>query len=1079
MNFIMYGKDEKSHFASGMLQFRKTSLLFFIVCILQMFIPDALFASTPSLQGKKVSGTVVDMQDEPVTGASVVEKGANNGTTTGLKGEFSLTVSDNAILKISYLGFETQELALNGQTHIHVILKEDTQMLDEVVVVGYSTIKRENLTGAVSQIRGERLENRSVTNVQQALQGTVANLNIISSSGGAPGSTPSINIRGYTGLGTSQSPLVVIDGIQGGDINSVNMTDVESISVLKDAASAAIYGSSAPYGVIIINTKKGKGKQRPTITYNNNIGFKQSINLPTMMNSLDWANGFNEAAANAGRSPIFDDEAMGRIKDYQAGKITDETIKNPTAGKDEWYAWDKGNANNDWFKIYYKDYSFSQQHNVGVSGGGNHSNYYVGLGYTQQDGMYNYGDDTYKRYNARTNLSSDLKKWLTFNFRSAFARHAYDTPNTYSNTTGGNYMHQIGRKWPTIPLRNPDGFYSSASNIRMHSEGGRNKEMNDIAALSGEFIIRPLEGWDITGNYSYEGKYYNLSNHVKTIYGVLPSGNRTPESGLPNSFSRSTYKYQHHTVNAFSSYEKQLGGHYFKVLGGYTQELYDNMAFSAGNSYLYSDNLPSLSLMYGTSPSVSDLSDTRQLAIRGGFGRINYNYQEKYLIEFNGRYDGTSRFMKDVRFKFYPGLSAAWVPSKEAFWEPVEEYVNLLKIRVSYGQLGDQGFTSNYYPFYPSLSTGRPTSSNWMFSGGRESFISNPGLINPNLTWITATTIDLGGDFGFLNDRLNISFDWYKRNADDFVGPSEALPSILGTSAPQANNAALETRGFDLTLGWRDHINDFSYGINAVLSDYKGKVIRYPNPTKLLSSWYAGENMGDIWGYETVGLFQNEDEISKAADQSKINANKWQTGDVHYADLNKDGKIDWGENTVNKPGDKRIIGNSTPRYSFGLNMNGEYKGFDLNLFLQGIGKRDLWVGSNSNYFWGIDGRGDEWQASLFTIHKDRWSESNPKGYYPRYYMNSQMSKNTQAQTRYLQNAAYLRIKNIQLGYSLPASLIHKIDFQKVRIFVNVENPATFTKLVKTIDPEFSANDVYTGKIYPLQRTWACGVNITF
>jgi TonB-linked SusC/RagA family outer membrane protein len=1075
----MYGEDEKSHFDSEMSHLKKTCLLFFIVCILQVFIPDALFAATPSLQGKKVSGTVVDMQNEPLIGASVVEKSANNGTATNLKGEFSLTVQDNAILEISYLGFETQEVAVNGQTLIHVIMKEDTHALDEVVVVGYSTIKRENLTGAVSQIRGERLENRSVTNVQQALQGTVANLNIISSSGGAPGSTPSINIRGYTGLGTSQSPLVVIDGIQGGDINSVNMTDVESISVLKDAASAAIYGSSAPYGVIIINTKKGKGSQKPTITYNNNIGFKQTINLPTMMNSLDWANGFNEAAANAGRSPIFDEEALERIKDYQAGKITDETIKNPTAGRDEWYAWNKGNANNDWFKIYYKDYSFSQQHNVGVSGGGNHNNYYVGLGYNQQDGMYNYGDDIYKRYNVRTNFSSDLTKWFTFNFRSAFTRHAYDTPNTYSNTTGGNYMHQIGRKWPTVPLFNPDGFYSASSNVRMHTEGGRNKETDDIAALSGEFVFHPLEGWDITGNYSYEGKYYDISNHVKTIYSVLPSGNRTPESGSPNSFSRTTYKFQHHTVNAFSSYGKQLGGHYFKVLAGYTQELYDDMAYSAGNSYLYSDNLPSLSLMYGTSPSVSDLSDTRQLAIRGGFGRINYNYQEKYLIEFNGRYDGTSRFLKDVRFKFYPGLSAAWAPSKEIFWEPIQEYINLLKIRVSYGQLGDQSFTSSYYPFYPSLSTNRPTGSNWLFSGGRESYISNPGLINPNLTWITATTIDFGGDFAFLNNRLNISFDWYKRNADDFVGPSEALPSILGTSAPQTNNAALETKGFDLTLGWRDRINDFSYGINAVLSDYKGKVKRYPNPTKLLSSWYEGENMGDIWGYETVGLFQNEDEISNAADQSKINANKWQPGDVHYADLNNDGKIDWGENTVDKPGDRKIIGNSTPRYSFGVNMTGEYKGFDLALFLQGIGKRDLWAGSNANYFWGIDGRGDEWQSSLFTIHEDRWSESNPNGYYPRYYMNSQMSKNTQTQTRYLQNASYLRIKNIQLGYSLPVPLINKIDFKKIRIFVNVENLATFTKLVKTIDPEFSYDDSYTGKIYPLQRTWACGVNITF
>ena len=1028
-----------------------------------------------------ISGRVTDETDEALVGVNVRVKGTTTGTSTDIHGEYALNVPDSdATLVFSYIGFVTQEVVVGNRQTIHVVLVEDMAVLDEVVVVGYGTQKKVNLTGAVEQISGERLENRSVPTLTQALQGTVANLNI-STSNGAPGTAQSINIRGYTGLNAMGSPLVVIDGVQGGSISNINMNDVESISVLKDAASAAIYGSSAPYGVLIVTTKRGRAG-KPLISYNNNFGLSQPVNLPSYVNSLEFAEAFNEVGENSKfTAKLFNDDVIQRIKDYQAGKITDQTIKSPAS--DDWYSWNAAHANNDWYDIYFKKSSFSQQHNVSVSGANESSAYYAGLGYTQEDGLYNWANDVFRRYNARVNLSSNLNKWLTFGFRGAFSRSNTDVPAIYSTISGGtsysyDYFHQLGRTYPTVPLKNPDGHYSEGSGVLNFTEGGRRKETTDNAALTGELIIRPLQGWDITANLSYNGDYIENSNHRKTFYIVRPSGATIARSGTtPNYLERNMYKNQKYTVNAFTSYEKSLGdNHYFKALVGFTQELYDRLRVVASNDNLYSDEIPSLAMTFGTNRNGSD--EISQLAIRGAFGRINYNYKGKYLLELNGRYDGTSRFMKDVRFKFYPGISGAWLPSKESFWRPLEEYVNMLKLRVSYASLGDQAFTNDYYPFYPSLGSNAPTNTRWLFGSTRESAVWQPGLVNYDLTWITVNTIGWGADLSSLNNRLNISFDWYKRNAKDFAGPGASLPALLGTGAPNVNNAEIETKGFEITLGWKDRVGKLSYGANFVLSDYIGKVVKYEgNKERLINNYYAGRTQGEIWGFETVGLFKNQAEID-AADQSYLNAN-WYVGDVHYKTFSPDGKLGIGKNTVDDSGDRRVIGNSTPRYSYGLNLFADREGIDLSIFLQGIGKRDVMFADNSNYFWGFVN--SEWQTSYFTAHTDRWTENNPNGYYPRAYFNT--NKNRQAQTRYLQNAAYLRIKNLQLGYTLPKEILDIVKFQKARVFVNVENIATFTKLMKIIDPEIiSTSNMGTtsdAKVYPLRRTWACGVNVTF
>lgn len=1037
--------------------------------------------SANEIQQNIVKGTVRDIEGNFLSGVSVTVKGKALATATDDKGEFEIRVELRDILSFSSLGYSGKEVTVNNFSSINVILEFEESDLDEVIVVGYGTQKKANLTGAVASISGERLENRSVATLTQALQGTVANLNI-STPNGAPGVRQNINIRGFTGINidengnrsnVSGAPLVVIDGVQGGDLSSINMNDVENISVLKDAASAAIYGSSAPFGVIIVTTKRGKvGK--PLISYNNNFGFSSPTNLPKYANSLDFALAFNEAAENSFyTAELFPSDVIQRIKDYQSGVMKDETIKNPNS--DNWMSWNGANANNDWFDIYFKNASFSQQHNVGVSGGTENSNYYIGLGYNQNDGLYNYANDGYKRYNGRANLSSNLSPFLTFNFRGAFSRAETDNPTIYGNISGGNnysfdYFHQLGRTYPTVPLKNPDGFWSEGSGVSIFTDGGRAKSSRDNAVLTGEFVVKILPGWEVTANYTYDGTYIEDSNHRKTFFITKPSGEQSPRGGSsPNSMTRNMYKYQHHTINAFTSYEKIFGDHYVSALLGYTQELYDDLRLNGSNDNLYSDEVPMISLTYGVNRNAADYAS--QLAIRGGFGRINYNYKEKYLLELNGRYDGTSRFLKDVRYKFYPGVSAAWVLSKETFWEPLLNTVNQFKVRGSYASLGDQVFTDSRYPFYPSLETLSPTSTRWIFNGGRESAVRNPGLINFDLTWITTNNLGFGMDASFLNNRLNTSFDWYRRQAKDFAIPGDALPAILGTSAPRINDAETQTTGIELTIGWKDKINSFSYGADLVFSDYKGKVVKVNNPTKLLDRlWYNGMTMGEIWGYETVGLFKTEEEI-KSIDQTYINAN-WFVGDVHYKDLDGNNKIDIGDNTVDNPGDRKIIGNTTPRYSFGLNLYAAWKSFDITTFLQGVGKRDIMFDENANFFWGLVN--NEWQSSYFTSHADRWTPDNPSGYLPRAYFTT--AKNRQSQTRYLQNAAYLRIKNVQLGYTLPQEIMNRINFKRTRLFLNVENLATFTGLMKIVDPEIVTSDA---KVYPVQRTWAFGLNVTF
>jgi TonB-linked SusC/RagA family outer membrane protein len=1020
-----------------------------------------------------VKGLVKDEKGAPLVGVSVVVRGTQRGTSTNSNGEFAIDANAGEVLDFSIVGYKKSSVTIGSNTHIAVQMEIDVVAGSEIVVVGYGTQKKANLTGAVDQVSSEVLQDRPITRISQGLQGVVGNLNILSNgTGGAPNATQSLNIRGYTGFGTRGSPLLVIDGVPGGDINTINPNDVESISVLKDQASAAIYGVDGSFGVILISTKQGKKGRVPQITYNNNISYSQLMNIPHEVNSLEYVLMWNEASANAGGAPIYPDEQIQRVKDYLAGTLKTETQPNGT--NTDWNNGQLGNANNQWFKILFKDWGVSQQHNLGVSGGSNNMNYYIGAGYDHKQGMYSYGNDDFKRYNFRVNLGTDINKWMKFNLRSSFSRSLSDAPFDYPGRTGGGlggYLHQAARVAPVVPLHNPDGNLSNFSDPAWMGSGSRAKSNEDQTFLTGEFVLDPFKGFNITANYSLFSYNTEGSSEGKTFYIPRPDGSLATFGINPNTFSRSFGKASNQLVNLFASYERNFGNHNFKLLGGYLRRLNQSLSLSSSNSNLYSDNLPSLSLTYNDKPIVSDAIS--ELATEGYFARLNYNYKEKYLIEFDGRYDATSRFISN-RWALYPGVSAGYVISKEDFWQPLLHVVNTFKLRASYGKSGDQASFS-LYPFYPALNTVTPPSTNWFFSTGRQAYVSAAGVINPNITWQKPVMLDYGFDAAFLSNRLNIVFDWYKRTVKDLAVNAAPLPAVFGTTPPQTNDGEMETKGFELTTSWNDRIGQIKYGVRAVLSDYKGTVTEYPNPTKLISTgYYVGSAIGDIWGYTSTGLYAN-DAAAASAPTAQFWGSTWKGGDVIYADLNGDKKINTGKNTADSSGDLHVIGNSTPRYSYSFDLNLAWRGFDFSAFLQGVGKRDLWI--DNNYFWGITG--NRFQSSFFTIHRDRWTTDNPNGYYPKYYMSGEMNKNMQVQTRYLQNGAYLRFKTVQLGYSLPPTIINRWHINKARFYVSVENLATITKMVKTLDPELAAADAGNGvgKVYPLQRTFSFGVNI--
>lgn len=1044
-------------------------------------------------QNQTISGTVVDTADEPLIGVSVIVKGTTTGTITDIDGKFSLTAQQGSTLVISYMGYETQEIKVTGRASLDIRLREDRKVLDEVVVVGFGTQKKVSLTGAVGVIDGEELESRPVQNAVQALQGAVPGLNISTQGiGGTLNAGRSINVRGTgtiakdgSGLLSSGSPLVLVDGMEG-DLDALNPQDIENISVLKDAASAAVYGSRAPFGVILVTTKKGRAG-RTQISYNNSFRWSSPVLRQEMMSSYEFVNFWNDADRNGGGSgQKFKPAFVQRVKDYMDGKLDPSDVvsgpdgNNPITGG-RWN-YDYTNANVDWMKQYYRDSAPAQEHTISMNGGSEKWRYYVSGNYLDQEGLMRYGTDTFNRYATTLKISGELYSGLQMDYTNRFVRTDYKRATTMED---GFYEHIMRRARPIRAITDPNGYYMSDINyIDALENGGRRKEQKDWYTQQFKLTFTPLKDWNIIGEINY--RIYNEGIHEDAfkVYSYDAEGKRMKDQALTSVSNDYVYEFAKKEYffnpNIYSDYSKSMGGHNFKALVGFQYEKSRYNDLSASRKDMISTNIPVINQTTNQTPTVT--GQLQRWATAGFFGRINYDYENRYLFEANLRYDGTSRFRKDKRWNWFPSFSLGWNIAQEKFWEPVSPIVGTLKLRASYGKLGNQNMR-DWYPTYQTIPTG-VANGNWLIGGAKPNTAGAPGLVSTSLTWEKISSWNFGADWGLFNNRLTGSFDYFVRDTKDGMGAGPTLPAVLGTSVPRVNNIDIRTSGFELSIAWRDKINEFSYGVAFNLSDSKTKVTNYYNETGRIDDPLTGYYTGEIWGFQTIGIAKTQEEMDAhlaslpEGGQSAV-GNRWEAGDIMYADINNDGKISEGARTLSDHGDLKIIGNNNPRYAVGMNLNASWKGIDFGMFWQGILKRDY--APTGMMFWGITSAG-EWWSTAMKPHLDyfRTSESllgeNLDSYYPRPVWGD---KNQKAQTRYLLDASYLRLKNIQLGYTLPESFTQRFKVSKLRVFISGENLLTITDLNDTLDPESIGIGKQGGTTYPLQKTISFGLSANF
>lgn len=1065
------------------------------VCV-TLAVCMALLLNAPFLGAQnstiKVKGVVNDAMG-PVIGASIVEKGnTGNGTITDIDGNFSLNVSSNSTLIVSFVGYKAQEIPVAGKTFFTIDLKEDNEMLEEVVVVGFATQKKVNLTGSVGTATAKDIEARPVANAVQALQGVIPGLNISNSgNGGELNATKSIDVRGTGTVGkdasgnafSSGSPLILIDGMEG-DLNSINPQDIESISVLKDAAASSIYGSRAPFGVVLVTTKSGKSG-RAQINYNMNMRYSTPIKMPDMANSYEFVNLFDDAEYNGSGKHLYTDEYRQFVYDFMTGKSDDYIWGNGSGGK--WnYDYSANNVN--WLKEYYRNTAPSQEHNVSVSGGSDKMTYYLSANYMTQEGFMRYGTEDYDRYTITAKISAQLTKALKVDYSNRWVRTDYERP-TYMNDDF--YNHILRRARPVRAVYDPNGYLMSDINyIGVMRDGGRHNEQKDAMAQQLKITVTPLKNWNIIGEMNIKTDnnwnhweqfvvYSHYKDNPENTYTALTSANK-------DQVSEYSLKTTYLNPTVYSNYNFSLKEkHNFTILGGFQAEIMKYRDMEGARTGLVTTDLPVLNLTTDAdSYTLKGLYKNWKNA--GFFGRINYDYNGKYLVEGNLRYDGSSRFRRGNRWILTPSFSLGWNVARENFWEKLADVVEVFKLRVSYGELANQNTTS-WYPTYQTLGV-TTNGGKWLQNGALTSVASVPGLISTSLSWEKIKNTNIGFDFGALNNRLTGSFDYFWRKTKNMVGPGVELPAILGATVPSTNNTDLTTFGWELSIGWRDKVGELGYGVKLNISDNQTRIDKYPNPTNSLSKYMAGELTGDIYGYTTIGIAKTQEEMDAhiaslpKGGQTAIGS-KWEAGDIMYADINGDGKIDNGSNTLDDMGDLKKIGNNTPRFRTGITLDAQWKGFDFSMFWQGVLKRDFDPGENSMVFWGTTGSGQWWSTS-FKDHMDYFRAedtasplgANVNAYYPRPLFNN---KNHKTQTAYLQNAAYMRLKNLQLGDTLPKSLINKIGLQNVRVYVSGENLLTITGLSDTMDPETAGIGKQGGTVYPLSRVYSFGLSVNF
>lgn len=1016
---------------------------------------------TPPPTVTNITGRVTDDKGRPLEGATILAKGTNNGVKADANGSFSIEAEPNSILVISYVGFETIEVNVGNRSTISVQLRPFDAVGNEVVVVGYGTQRRENLTGAVSSVSSEVLESRPITNLGQGLQGVVPNLNI-SPISGAPGRGASFNIRGNTSI-NGGSPLILVDGVEM-DPNLINPQDIQSISVLKDAASASIYGARAAYGVILITMKNGSKNKTPLVSLLMNYAINKPTAIPKFMNSMEFINWMNDASMNTNGHPYFNDEMMAASKAYFDDPKNNSPLYQDSNQPDGLLL---ENGNTDWGKALFKDSYPMQQYTASVAGGSDKVTYYTSFGYLNQKGISKPGDENYDRYNLIHNISYDLNKWVNLSAKVFYSQaDQLMNPSNSGNSSsfGGDLLYTSYSQWPIVPIIAPDGRYDESFGYNMVAylkEGGYQKQQTQNLRVTGALKITPAKGFTINMDYTSDKSNVNYLNYQKQYTTRDHGATLLSPWGNINAVTRNNADNKYLAFNLYTQYETKLRKHYLKGLVGFNQEYGGNKWFRAERQGLINNDIPYINL--ATGPQYANDGIT-EYAIRGVFSRLNYSFDNRYLVELDGRYDGSSRFPENNRFAFFPSASVGWRVSNEGFFSGLKNLFNDLKLRASYGNLGNQA-VNNFYPYIATYGIGQV---NYLFGGNELMTVYAPGLVSPTLTWEKVEQINFGVDFSILENRLSGSFDIYRRNTIDMLTKARTLPSILGTSEPQTNAANLKTNGFEGTLSWKQTLkNGFRYGIDLVISDYTATITKYDNPKGVVSDYYVGKKLGDIWGFETAGLFKSDEE-ALTLDQSEISGHKFLAGDLEFRDINNDKKITRGSQTLKDHGDLKIIGNSTPRYSYGFRSHGEWKGFDITIFFQGVGRRD--VLPNSIYF--LQHYTSEWAVPQ-KINNDYWRSDNKNAYFPRARQGSTQEINL-PQTRFLQNGAYIRLKQLTLGYTLPEELTKRVSISNARIYFAGNNIWKSTRMLNIFDPEST-----TTNMYPLTKSFSFGINLTF
>lgn len=1046
-----------------------------------------------------VTGVVYEPSGDTAIGASVVEKGKpSNGTSTNIDGEFTLNVSSpEATIIVSYIGMEPQEIKLKGRDKIEVKLSNAGGInLDEVVIVGYGVQKKVNATGAVKTIDNSVLESRPISNAVQGLQGAVAGLNITNDRGGAPGQGMSINIRGAGNLGdgSSSSPLVLIDGMEG-DLSTINPNDIENVSVLKDAAAASIYGSRAPFGVILVTTKSGSNRAT-TVSYTGNVRMAQPINVPHMVSGYEAALMTNDAYLNSGGNAPYGSAQIEKILAFMRGE--NEGITESTWDKNHWFKDQASWASTDWYDVHLKKLVVSQEHNASVSGGNDKVNYFFSGNYLNQNGLFKYADEKYQRLALSGKVNIIFNKYVSFNWTSRII----STENKKPSALNDLFYHNLGRRYITLPVLLPSdspaaGTYHYQSLIPALQDGGDQKQTTQTFYNQANLVITPIENWKIHAEINSRIENNPYTRQFKPIYQILPDGsteafpvlegltdahsvngngtfNVQPSAG-ESYFERLESRANYFSTNFYTDYNWKLGNNEFTFLLGMQSEYYHYDRLRAASWNVAIPDTPFIPSTVGDKQSM--VSDKKgEWSSLGFFGRINYNYESRYMLEVDLRADGASRFPSNKRWGWFPSFSLGWNIAQEHFWESIYNTVNMLKLRGSYGTLGNQN-TNSYYPYYQSMYT---TGGNIILGDAQATVLPMFAPFTSNITWERIENVNLGLDLGVLNNRLTGLVEWFQRTTKDMVGPAKSLAGVFGADAPKTNNAELRTRGWEVEISWRDHITrDWSYGISATLSDYKSTVTKYDSPDNKFSNWYQGKDMGEIWGYRWLGIAKSDAEMREylsKVDQSSI-GDKWGGGDVMYRDLNGDGRVNAGSGTLDDPGDKEIIGNNTPRYAYSFTIETKWKFLDFRAYFQGIGKRD-YLFSGSSPFFGLAG---EWQRSLYKEHLDYYRfvgadlGANPDAYYGRLRIDH---NNIQDCDHFLQDASYLRLKNVQIGISLPQNTRLAKYVKRARLYVSGENLFTHTKL-RIFDPEAVTGDWGAGKAYPQYRTWSVGLEMTF